>query len=212
MECLKNSAENIGKAVEVLKKGGVIVHPADTCFGLAGDLMKEDALRKLQEIKGRDAQKPMSIMLPPHFKPLLGEFTVLNDFSEMACEKLFPGPVTIVLPKGPRIPPYFFPDVSTIGIRMPYVTNQYDIMLKYYHPLITTSANLSDQPVCTTCADVIKIFEGSKHQPDLLLDGEIQGNGMPSTVISLEGNQVKILREGPLGKRQLETILGLNIN
>ena len=205
------TGDSIGEAVKILKAGGVVAHPADTCFGLAADLMNEKALGKLQRIKGRDAGKPMSIMLPPHLVPRLGDYAVLDDFAETVCARLFPGPVTIVLPKGLKIPDYFFPDLKTIGIRIPYGTENSDLLMKFRQPMITTSANLSDHPVCCSCEDVIRAFEGSKYQPDLLLEGEIQGICMPSTVISPEGGKVTILREGPLKKEQIGAILGLDV-
>ena len=211
MKCIYNNTENINEAVRVIKSGGIVAHPADTCYGLTSDLMNETAMRQLQQIKGRDAGKPMSIMFPAYLKPKLYEYAVLNEFSEMVCEKLLPGPVTIVLPKGPKIPDYFFPELMTVGLRIPYDSSLNDLLVKFRGPLITTSANLSDQPVCCTCQDVINVFEDEERQPDLLLDGEIHSACLPSTVIGLEDDKVTILREGPLEKEQLEAILGINI-
>lgn len=211
MKCLENNAENIKEAVKVLKAGGIIAHPADTCYGLAGDLMSESALKKLQQIKGRNTKNPMSIMLPPYMKAELVAFAVLNDFSEMICEKLLPGPVTIVLPKGPRIPDYFFPEIKTVGIRITYDNMTNNLLTKFHGPLITTSANLSGEPLCCNCQSVVAAFEQKKYQPDLFLKGELNSDCMPSTVISLEGDKVAILRRGPLEKEQLEAILGIDI-
>ncbi|MBU0705739.1 threonylcarbamoyl-AMP synthase [Patescibacteria group bacterium] len=209
MKCLENNAENIKEAIKVLKAGGVIAHPADTCYGLAADLMNESALKRLQQIKGRDAGKPMSIMLPAYLKPKISQYAVLNEFSEAVCEKLLPGPITIVLPKGPKIPDYFFPEMPTVGIRIPYDAKTNDLLMAFNGPLITTSANLSDQPVCCSCQDVISVFKNNEHYPDLLLDGEIHGACLPSTVITLENDRVRILRPGPMEKEQMEAILGL---
>ena len=211
MKTLENNPENIKRAVEILRQGGVVAHPADTCYGLVGDLMNEAALKKLQKIKGRDAQKPMSIMLPAYMKPQLRDFVSLTDFSEMVCKKLLPGPITIVLPKGSKIPNYFFHEIKTVGIRIPYDILTDDLLTKFRGPLITTSANLSDQPVSCQTQEVMTAFEGVKSQPDLVLAGTTQGLCMPSTVISLENNKVSILREGPLKKEQLEAILGVSI-
>lgn len=211
MKCLEYNSKNILKAVEILKSGGVIAHPADTCYGLAADLMNEDALKKLQRIKGRDSLKPMSIMLPAYMKPQINDYAMLNEFADMVCEKLLPGPVTIVVPKGPKIPNYFFPEISTIGIRIPYDTGTNDLLMKFRGPIITTSANLSDQPVCATCRDVLAIFEHQKQKPELFLDGDVHGSCLPSTVISLNDDKVSILRVGPLEKEQMEAILGINI-
>ena len=69
MKCVPYTKETLKQAIQILKDGGVIAHPADTCFGLAADLKNPDALKHLQEIKGRDMGKPMSIMLPAFMKP-----------------------------------------------------------------------------------------------------------------------------------------------
>ncbi len=211
MKCIENNLENIKKAASVLQAGGIIAHPADTCFGLAGDLMNKSVLERLQLIKGRDEKKPMSIMLPAYMKPKISDYGIQNEFAEMVCEKLLPGLVTIVLPKGPKIPDYFFPEISTIGIRIPYDAETNDILTKFRGPIITTSANLAGQPVCSSCLDALAVFEGEKYKPDLFLEGEIHGSCLPSTVISLEDDKVTILRKGPLEKEQLEAILGTSI-
>lgn len=211
MKRLANISENIAAAVLVLKEGGVIAHPADTCYGLAADLMNPQALKNIQNIKGRDSGKPLSIMLAAYMKPKLGQFAQLNDFSEMVCEKLLPGPVTIILPKGPKIPDYFFPELETVGVRIPYDRMTNDLLTKFHGPLITTSANLSSQPVCCDAKEVMQVFEDQENRPDLLLEGDVQNHCMPSTVLSLEDDSIKILREGPLKKEQIEAILGLSI-
>ncbi len=211
MKCIENNAYNVKRAVQALQNGYTIAHPADTCFGLAADLLNESAVRKLQAIKGRDANKPMSIMIPPFMKAELGEYALLNEFSEMVCEKLFPGPVTIVLPKGPNIPDFYFPHLSTVGVRIPYDNLTNDLLTKFRGPLITTSANPAGRPVCATCQEVLIAFKNEEYKPDLFLEGEIHGACLPSTVISLEGDKVTILREGPLEKEQLEAILGIDI-
>ena len=211
MKCLDNTTENLAEAVHILKNGGVIAHPADTCFGLAADLMNPESLKRLQEIKGRDKGKPMSIMFPSYMKPLLGEYVQCNDFAHFVCDKLLPGPVTIVLPKGHKVPDYFFPEVDTVGIRIPYDPPTDKLLLKFQGPIITTSANLSNEPACSNCEEVFKIFENSEYQPDLILRGPIKGVCMPSTVIKLEYDKVQILRKGPIGKEQLESLLGMDV-
>ena len=211
MECIKDNEENISKAVQVLRDGGIIAHPADTCYGLAGDLMNENILKKLQRIKGRDAKKPMSIMLPPYMKVELEEYASLNDFSEMVCEKLLPGPVTIILPKGPRIPDFYFPDIDTVGIRILYESLTNDLLTRFHGPLITTSANPSSQPVSFSCEEALIAFSDSEYQPDLFLSNENQRGCLPSTVISLKDDKITILREGPLKTGQIEAILGIKM-
>ena len=211
MKIFKPTVGSLSEVIALLKEGGIIAHPADTCYGLACDMMNEKALKKLQKIKGRDATKPMSIMLPAYLKPDISKYARLSDFAAMVCDALLPGPVTIVLPKGPRIPDYYFPEVDTIGIRMPYHLFTEDMLTQFHGPLITTSANLSGEPICCSHQEVIEAFAKSKFKPDLLVAGEIQHDCMPSTVIKVEKKKVTILREGPLKKEELEAILGVGI-
>jgi tRNA threonylcarbamoyl adenosine modification protein (Sua5/YciO/YrdC/YwlC family) len=211
MKIFRPDAGNISEVVAILRKGGVVAHPADTCFGLAADLMNEKALKKIQQIKGRDAKKPMSIMLPAYMKTELSKYVKLSDFAREVCDVLLPGPVTIVLPKGPNIPDYFFPEVDSIGIRIPYHLFTEDVLTQFHGPLITTSANLSNEPVCCDHDEFLTAFKGKKYQPDLLVEGKILNECMPSTVIKVEREKITILREGPLKKDQLEAILGIRI-
>lgn len=211
MKILRPDAGHMPEVIALLKKGGVIAHAADTCFGLAADLMNEEALKKIQKIKGRDAKKPMSIMLPAYMKPSLSDYALLDDFAEGVCDKLLPGPVTIVLPKGPKIPAYYFPETDSIGIRILYDMFTEDLLTCFHGPLITTSANRSGKPPCCKHEEVAQIFRDKKYQPDLLVEGKIKHDCKPSTVIEVKNGKIRILREGPLKKEELEAILGIHI-
>ena len=199
-------------AVTILKNGGVIAHPADTCYGLASDLSNQKSLKNLQKIKGRDKDKPMSIMLSSIEKERVCEYAILDDFSSMVVDKLFPGPVTILLPKGPKIPEWFFPDSPLIGIRIPYDSITENLLMKFNGPLITTSANFSEKPPCCNSKEVLDIFENEEFKPDFIFDNGTIQNCLPSTVILVENGKVKIVREGPMNKREIESILRISIN
>lgn len=207
----------ITQAVELLKSGGILAHPADTCFGLTGDLMNEEVLKKIQRIKGREADKPMSIFIPAWSGEQRAEssaakksstltaprlplenFVLLDDFSRRIWDQYLPGPITIVLPKGPKIPKWYFPETEWIGIRIPDDEQVNELLKAFGGALITTSANLSSQPTCYTTEEVIKIFENQEHKPDGILMGEILEKKLPSTVIKIENGRIQVLREGPV--------------
>ena len=211
MECTPYNKETLKQAVDILKQGGVIAHPADTCYGLAADFTNEKAIKKIQDIKGRDNKKAMSIMFPAFMKQDICEYTELNDLSKMVCKELFPGPITIVLPKGKKIPDFFFPENKFIGIRIPYDMMTEDILTKFKRPLVTTSANASGYDPCATCKEVVDIFQNREFQPDLVFEGAIRNKCIPSTVILIKDGNIKILREGPMTKEQIEGILGVTI-
>jgi L-threonylcarbamoyladenylate synthase len=211
MECVEYTKETLKQAIDILKQGGVIAHPADTCFGLAADLKNPDALKRLKEIKIRDSDKPMSIMIPVFMKPEINKYAKLDEFANFVCKKLLPGPVTILLPKGPEIPDYFFPNSPYIGLRIPYDIMTEDILMAFKGPLITTSANLSDEPSCSTCKEVQEIFKDKQNKPDLIFQEAVRNVCKPSTVILIEDGKIKITREGPMKKDQLEGILGVKV-
>jgi len=199
--------QDINQAVGILQNFCVLAHPADTCYGLAVDLNSKEALKKLQKIKGRDRAKPMSIMLSQSMKSDLEEYVILDDFSRKVCERLFPGPVTIVLPKGPKIPVYFFSELDTVGIRIPDDLFTNDFIEQFGGPVVTTSANLSGQPSCHTDMEVISVFEGRDAKPEAILKGEIPDKKLPSTVLTIKNDEIEILREGPLKKSDIDELL-----
>ena len=203
--------ESLAEAVKILKKGGVIAHPADTCYGLAADLMNPEAVRKVQKIKGRDGNKPMSMMIPVIMKDDLADYAEMDDFSAMVCDELLPGPVTILLPKGPKIPDTFFPESPYIGIRIPYDMLTQDLLTAFHGPLITTSANLSGESPCATSEETEAIFKKHEDKPDFIFEGAVGNECLPSTVILVEDKAIKIMREGPMTKEQIEDILGVGI-
>ncbi|MFH0820512.1 MAG: L-threonylcarbamoyladenylate synthase [Candidatus Peregrinibacteria bacterium] len=211
MELLSADSKSIKRAVEVLRQGGVIAHPADTCFGLATDFTNPDAVKKIQAMKGRDGLKPMSIMLPAAFKDQLEGYAKLNAFTREICDKLLPGPITIVLPKGPKIPKWYFPKTKFIGIRIPYAPFTQDLLNAFKGALVTTSANASGRPICHTHKEVLEFLKKSKIKLDVLVQGTLPKDSLASTVIWPEKNQVRIVRKGPLTASQLTTLLGIPV-
>lgn len=198
---------SINKVIDFLRTGGVIAHPADTCFGLLGDFMNPAALQKIQAIKGRDGQKPMSVMLPASMKTRLDDWVILDDFARKVCEKLLPGPVTLVLPKGPNVPAHYFPETATLGIRVPEDDATQEILEAFGGPLITTSANVSGRSLCFTDTEVREQFENVPVKPDLILGGMVEPRPA-STVILVESGTLKILRQGRVTEQDLKN--GLN--
>lgn len=212
MKLVSFNQESLRQSVETLKQGGIVAHPADTCYGLVADLMNKAALESLQKIKKRDKNKPMSIMLPVFMKSEINQYANLDDFSEFVCNELLPGPVTLILPRGQKIPDFYFPKSPYVGLRIPYDMETQDILINFGGPLITTSANISDGNPFGTGKETKEIFENETNKPDLIFNGVIKNNCMPSTVILVNKNNVKIMRKGPMTKDQLEDILGVKVS
>lgn len=211
MKLIPPSADSLKEAMAILRSGGVVAHPADTCFGLAGDLMNPETFQKIQAIKGRDADKPMSIMLPVIQKDRLEDYVVMSEFAMMVADRLMPGPVTLLLPKGPKIPDFYFPGHQLIGVRIPMHELTQDLLTYFNGPLITTSANLSGEPLCFYHAEVIDYFDDQPTQPDLVIEGQCDEHQKASTVLKVLKDSVQIYRDGPLGKHELEALLGCKV-
>ncbi len=198
---------SIQEAIQVLKNENVIAHPADTCFGLAGLLESEMAMKKIQTIKGRDAKKPMSIMLPEAKLAYLEDYVILDEFSRKMCQKLLPGPVTLILKKGPKIPAHFFPETNYIGIRIPDDQQVLELLNELGEVIITTSANFSGEATCYDPQKVKDAFAGRKNKPNAILEGEITEKKLPSTVIKIEDQGWEVLREGPVSESEIKRLI-----
>lgn len=185
---LKNQIKNI------LDNDGVIAFVTDTVWGLGCLPTSEKAVKKIYEIKKREAQKPLILMsnevenLFPYVKPI-------NDTANALIKEYFPGALTLVLEKSEKTPDYITSGFNTVGIRVPN-----NIIFKEIcetatgHVLATTSANLSHQPSSKTYQQAL---ENMGDLADFIIDdfGQI-AEGLESTVALVSESQVKILRQG----------------
>jgi L-threonylcarbamoyladenylate synthase len=181
----------IETALTVLRRGGVIVFPTDTVFGIGADAGNEAAVRKIFQIKRRSADKPIPVMVHSiRDLPL-----VARDIPESALSLVknhWPGPLTIVLFKAENISPLLTGGSDRVGIRIPNHPITLEILNKFGQPLAVTSANISGQSETATYEQALNIFQG---QVDLILPGEVKYKGV-STVVDFTCIPPKIIREG----------------
>ncbi|MBI5754007.1 threonylcarbamoyl-AMP synthase [Candidatus Peregrinibacteria bacterium] len=192
--------EIIFKAVNVLSAGGVVMHPTETCYGLAVDVRNPQALAKLYRLKGRDESKPVSILVSD-----LEMAKKYGEFSEKAlklAKDYWPGPLTILVTKikfdesGFGLPESFNPGQKFVGIRCPDHKFSHELVKNFGFPITTTSANLAGEPPLYE-ADV-SIFGELASLIDLVVDaGKIPFN-KPSTIVKVIGDEVEVIRQGEL--------------
>ncbi len=183
-----NDRNAVSRAVEVLRSGGVVMHPTETCYGLAVDVRNEEALRKLYRLKGRDADKPLSILVDGFGMAV--EYGVFSEKAEEVARKYWPGALSIVVPRGKVLSGFFNEGEDFVAIR--YSSDEFSTRMvrEFGGPVTTTSANKSGKkPLYMSFA-----LDGV----DLIVDGgEISGN-KPSTVAKVEGDNVQVLRQGDI--------------
>lgn len=182
--------EIINEAVNVLDKGGVIVYPTDTIYGLGCDIFNRKAVARIFAIKKRDKKKPLSILCPD-FK-CLSDYAYISNSAFRLIKKLLPGPYTFIFKASNKVPRSLAPKRKTVGIRMPDHKFCLKLTDRLGRPIVTTSVNLSGEDFFT---DPKKIKDELAGQIDLILDAGKLVNE-PSTVIDLTGDVPEVIRKG----------------
>ena len=189
--------EALQRAASILRRGGLIVLPTDTVYGLACDAWNSGAVAKLYEIKGRSDQKSIPVLLSGMAD--IAEVARASDQARALAAMFWPGPLTLVVEKIVGLPEEISA-TSTVGVRAPDQPFARQL-LEEYGPLAATSANLSGQPSSNTAGQVLQALGG---RVDLLLDAGDVGGGVPSTVVDTTKDPPTLLREGPIS---MESIL-----
>ncbi len=198
-------ANLIEEAIEVIQRGGCLIYPTDTLYGLAVNALDEYAVARLFKIKQRPGTKPVPVMVRDI--QMAKKLAYLDKKQEAFLKKVWPGPVTVVLKKRSVMPMALTAGRDTVGLRIPDHFFTMALMENLDLPITCTSANLSGEPGSVFSAEVIKVFSRSYPRPDLFLDaGDLPAN-QPSAVIDLTGSEPKILRMGPVSNRDLMKVL-----
>lgn len=194
------AVEDIQRAVDRLKRGGVVAFPTETVYGLAADARLDKAIRAVFEIKGRPSDKPLTL----HVSSLDMALPLASHWSAHArrlAEQFWPGPLTIVLPAAAGISPLITAHGTTIGLRCPDHPVALVMIEGLGAPVVGPSANRSGAEPPTTAQGVRSAFPD---HPDLMiLDGGPCRSGVASTVLSFAQDPPRILRLGDLGPEQL---------
>ncbi|MDT8420576.1 MAG: L-threonylcarbamoyladenylate synthase [Desulfuromonadales bacterium] len=180
----------INQVVDCLKGGGVIVYPTDTTYGLGCDIFNRKGIKKIYQIKQRDARKPFSFICNDLAE--VSNYAQVSNYAFKIMKRHLPGKYTFVLDATRVVPDALITKQKTVGIRIPDNPIVHEIVRQLGHPLVTTSANLSGEE---TPQDPQEIYEEMGRVVDMVIDGGIlMAEG--SSVISLLNDQAEILRHG----------------
>ena len=188
----KPEKKNIEEGIEAIKKGGTVIIPTDTVYGLTANALDEKAIRRLFLIKKRPLNKPFSVFIKD--LKMAKRLAYVDNKTEKNLKKFWPGQITFILKKKKIIPNLLTADKKTIGLRIPeclIIKNLFEFL---NFPLIGTSANISGKLASGEIKKVIKQFQKKKNQPDLILDAGDLPKAEPSTIIDLTFSIPKILR------------------
>ena len=182
----------IQEIARTLEDGGVIGYPTETVYGLGADAYNEEALERLFTIKGREKDKPISILVPS--TKMLEE--VASRIPSVALNLIrdhWPGALTIIFEASKRCSPVLTGDSGKIGVRISPHPIARQLAEALNRPITSTSANLSGMPSLADPDEVYRIFRG---RIDLIVDGGKTAGEGESTIIDVTVSPPRVLREG----------------
>jgi L-threonylcarbamoyladenylate synthase len=194
----------LDRAAGILRNGGLVAIPTETVYGLAADALDPDAVTGIFRAKGRPASNPLIV----HVSDVAMARGLAGSWPRAAAAiatTLWPGPVTVVVPRGPSIPDVITAGGPTVALRCPDQRLARRLIEKVGRPLAAPSANRSEAVSPTTAAHVLASL-GSR--VDLILDGGPCGQGIESTVVDCTSDPPRILRPGPLDRARLAVVVG----
>ncbi len=201
---MATESQQIERAVEILRRGGVVAFPTETVYGLGADARSSPAARRIFQIKGRPATNPLIVHVS-------GESMARRyaadwpDAASQLARAFWPGPLTLVLPKQRSIVDEVSAGRATVGLRAPDHALALDLIERFNGPLCGPSANRSTR-VSPTTADHVRTELGEAI--DFILDGGACRLGIESTVLNLSSDKPVILRPGGVGRSAIEAIIG----
>ncbi|MFM7206947.1 MAG: L-threonylcarbamoyladenylate synthase [Planctomycetaceae bacterium] len=198
------AAEAVARGVEVLRRGGLVAMPTETVYGLAADALDEEAVAGVFRAKGRPATNPLIVHVADvaMARGLAAEWPAA---AEAVAAAFWPGPATVIVPRGPRIPDIVTAGGSTVALRCPDHRLARRLIAEAGVPLAAPSANRSESVSPTTAHHVL---ESLGNRIDLILDGGPCRAGIESTVIDCTVSPPRILRPGPLSRAAIEAAVG----
>lgn len=194
--------EAIARAVGLLRRGGVVAIPTDALYALVCDPLNLKAVGRIFEAKGREADRSL---------PLLVDGVVMaEDLAREAsglfyllARRFWPGPLTIILPSGAKVPLKVTGNTGRVALRQPSAAVPRALLDAWGQALVATSANLSGQPTCASGIEVFGVMDG---RIDLVLDGGL-AVGPGATTVDITGPYWRIIKEGAIAERDIAAAL-----
>ena len=190
---------DIAKAIEILKRGGIVALPTDTVYCLAASLDHPEAVGRVFDIKGRATTKALPVLVGDAIQ--MRQVAEMNPLGELLARRFMPGGLTLILKKKSIVPEIVTGGKDTVAVRIPGHMLALYIIKALGSPLTGTSANISGQgSVC----DASEVRAQIGDRVDMVLDGGLCPGGVESTILDLTTPMPTIVREGAVSRAELE--------
>jgi len=203
MTVLKATKNNIMVAAQTVRRGGLVVYPTETVYGLGCDPFNVEAVKRILDVKG-ERKKPLPILAAS-----IGDADKIASISpngKRLAAKFWPGPLTMVFPKKPALPDVVTFGGDSVGLRIPHNDVALHLIRLSGGLLVGSSANRTGEEPPRA---VQEISGELKEMVNVVLDGGVTAQGKPSTVADLTSEKPRILREGPISIKELLDALAL---
>ena len=199
----KLNYDKLKEPAQIIKKGGIVIFPTETVYGIGTNGLDENAIKKLYEVKQRPLNKPISLLVN-NIEMVEKIAKNITEVEYKLMERFFPGPLTIILEKRDIVPDILTSNTNTVGIRMPSGEIAKKLIEFAGVPIATSSSNISGKPSGTNITDIKKDFEG---KVNCFIDNGESELGVPSTVIRIIDNIPHILRQGAISEEEIRKVI-----
>lgn len=198
---------HIRRAAHILRRGGLVAFPTETVYGLGANAFDEKAVCRVFEVKKRPAFDPLIVHVASAAQAR-SLWLATPPLAEALMKKFWPGPLSIVLPKDPRVPDVVTAGLPTVAVRMPDHRAALAMIRAAGVPVAAPSANLFGYTSPTAAASVAEDLGG---RIDAILDGGPARVGVESTVVKIEGGRMFLLRPGGITVEAIEEATGKKV-
>ena len=197
-------SKDIARAIEFLNAEDVVAIPTETVYGLAGNIYSEKAVKKIFQLKQRPFFNPLIVHLsgPEQLSEVAAE---LPDKAKKLAESFWPGPLTLILKKKPRVPDLVTSGKETVAVRVPNHTVTLELLDNLDFPLAAPSANPFGSISPTASSHVANYF---KEKLSMVLEGGTCEKGIESTIIGFDGEEPVLYRLGSITVEEIITAIG----
>lgn len=183
----------IKELADILRKGGIIIYPTDTVYGIGCDIYQPKAIEKVARFKNIKPEKA-NFAIICHDMSHLAEYARISTPVFKVMKRALPGPFTFILPATSEVPRIFHNNRKTIGIRIPDHAIPRALVRELGHPILTSSI-VDEDDVIEYSTDPELIFEKFENQVDAVIDGGY-GHNVASTVVVCENDEFEVIRIG----------------
>lgn len=206
---VKMDSENIDyniikEAADIINKGGVVVFPTETVYGIGADALNDEAVDKIFKAKGRPQDNPLIVHIAD-FEELYDLTETVPESAKKLAEKYWPGPLTMILYKKNILSDKITAGLDTAAIRLPVNKIALALIRESKKPIAAPSANTSGKPSPTEASHVIEDLMG---KVDMIIDGGSTDIGLESSVVDMTGEIPVILRPGGITGEDIINVLG----